>query len=48
LILWNLRVVWSGQRRWPAKLWSVILTLAAATVLWIGFAFHLIGLGANY
>jgi CubicO group peptidase (beta-lactamase class C family) len=48
LVLWNLLVVWSGQRRWPAKLWSVVLTLAATTLLWIGFAFHLIGLGANY
>jgi CubicO group peptidase (beta-lactamase class C family) len=48
LILRNLRTVWSGQRRWPAKLWSVVLALAATTVLWVGFAFHFIGFGANY
>jgi CubicO group peptidase (beta-lactamase class C family) len=48
LILSNLRAVWSGRRRWPAKVWSVVLALAAATVVWIGFAFHLIGLGSNY
>ena len=48
LIAWNLWIVWSRRRRWPARLWSVALTVAAATVLWVGFAFHLIGLGANY
>ncbi|MEP6885923.1 MAG: serine hydrolase domain-containing protein [Gammaproteobacteria bacterium] len=48
LILRNLRTVWSGQRRWPAKVWSMLLALAATTVLWVGFAFHLIGFGSNY
>ena len=29
LILWNLWSVWSGgRRRWPAKLWSVVLALS--------------------
>ena len=48
LIGWNLYIVWSGRRRWPAKLWSVVLALAAVTVLWVGWAFHLIGVGTNY
>ena len=26
-ILWNLRAVWTGDRRWPAKTWSIMLTL---------------------
>ena len=47
-MLWNLVVVWRGRRRWPARLWSVILVLAALVVLWVAFAFHLIGFGANY
>ena len=25
LTLWNLKAVWTGKRRWPAKLWSVVL-----------------------
>ena len=25
LMLWNLKAVWSGARRWPAKVWSVVL-----------------------
>jgi len=48
LILLNLRAVWTGQRRWPARTWSVVLTLSGFFVLWVGFAFKLIRLGANY
>ena len=48
LILLNLRSVWRGQRRWPAKTWSVVLTLSGFFVLWVGFAFKLMRLGANY
>ena len=48
LILWNLRVVWSKKRRWPARLWSLVLTVSALTVLWVAIAFHLIGVGTNY
>ncbi len=49
LTLWNLKAVWSGGgRRWPAKLWSLALVFAAFIVLWIAFAFHLIGWGVNY
>jgi hypothetical protein len=47
-MLWNLRTVWSGTRRWPAKVWSIVLALAAFIVLWVAFAFKLIGFGVNY
>jgi CubicO group peptidase (beta-lactamase class C family) len=48
LILWNLWTVWSGKRRWPAKLWSIALALSAIVVLWVAFAFNLIGYGSNF
>jgi hypothetical protein len=49
LILWNLATVWRvGSRRWPAKVWSIVLALAALVVLWVAFAFHLIGWGVHY
>jgi hypothetical protein len=48
LVLWNLKAVWTGKRRWPAKVWSVALTISAFTVVWIGFAFKLIHFGTNY
>jgi CubicO group peptidase (beta-lactamase class C family) len=47
-ILWNLRAVWTGERRWPAKTWSIVLTLAAFVVLWAAFVFKLIRFGTNY
>ena len=47
-ILWNLRTVWAGNRRWPAKTWSLVLALAAAAVLWTGIVFKLISFGLNY
>jgi CubicO group peptidase (beta-lactamase class C family) len=49
LILWNLWTVWRvGNRRWPAKLWSIALALSGVVVLWVAFAFHLISWGVNY
>jgi hypothetical protein len=48
VMLWNLRTVWSGPRRWPAKVWSVVLTVAAGTVLWVAFVAKLISFGTNF
>jgi len=47
--LWHAWIVWRGaHRRWQAKLWSVVLVVAAMTVLWIGLAFKMISFGVNY
>jgi len=47
--LWHAWIVWRGaHRRWQAKLWSVVLVIAAMTVLWIGLAFKMISFGVNY
>jgi CubicO group peptidase (beta-lactamase class C family) len=48
LIAWNLRSVWAGRRRWPARVWSVLLLLSAVTILWIAFVFKLTSFGLNY
>lgn len=48
LMLWNLWVVWGGKRRWPARVWSVVLSFSALVVLWIALAFKLISFGVNY
>ena len=47
-MLWNLRMVWTGQRHCPAKIWSIVLTLAALVVLWIAWTFNLFSFGVNY
>jgi CubicO group peptidase (beta-lactamase class C family) len=47
-IVWNLWTVWQGTRRWPAKVWSIVLALSAFIVLWIAFAFHLFSFGIYF
>jgi hypothetical protein len=46
--LWNLQRVWRSNRGWFAKLWSVLLVLAALVTLWVTLSFHLISFGARY
>lgn len=46
--VWNAWHVLRSQRRWLAKLWAVLLALACLFLLWLGFAQHVIGFGANY
>ena len=46
--LWNAWVVWNGKRRWPSKVWSIVLVIASLTVLWAALAFHLIGFGTKF
>jgi CubicO group peptidase (beta-lactamase class C family) len=48
LAVWHLVVVWSGKRRWTAKIWSVVLVIATAVMAWIAIAYHLVGLSTNY
>jgi CubicO group peptidase (beta-lactamase class C family) len=45
---WNAWQVLRGRRRLLAKLWAVLLALSCLFLLWIGFAHHVIGFGANY
>jgi hypothetical protein len=45
---WHLWAVWTGRRRWPAKIWSVALTLSAVVVLWVAVAFRIASFGVNY
>jgi CubicO group peptidase (beta-lactamase class C family) len=47
-MLWNLRTVWTGGRRWPARLWSVVLSVSAVTVLWVALVFKLIHFGVGF
>lgn len=48
VMLWDAWLVWRGQRGWKAKVWSLALVFAAFIIVWIGFAFNLLSLGANY
>jgi CubicO group peptidase (beta-lactamase class C family) len=48
IALWNAWMVLRSPRSWWAKLWSLVLAAACLSLLWIGFATHLIGFSANY
>ena len=48
VLLWYCFTAWRGKWRWPAKVWSVLLVIAAATVLHVAFAYKLIGFATNY
>src|SRR5690606_9654016 len=46
--LWNVTVVFAGERRRTAKAWSVILALAFLVTLWVALAFDLIAFDVDY
>jgi CubicO group peptidase (beta-lactamase class C family) len=46
--LWYSRLVWAGKRRWPARVWSVVLVVSSITILWTGLVFKLIGFHADF
>ena len=46
--VWNAWQVLRGGRRLLARLWAVLLALSCLFLLWLGFANHIIGFGANY
>ena len=49
LVLWNLWVVWQGgKRRWPTKIWSIVLVISALEIIWVASAFKLLSFGAHY
>ncbi|UYY56957.1 serine hydrolase [Sphingomonas sp. S2-65] len=48
LALWNAWLVWRGKRGWFAKLWSVLLVLAAFIILWVGLVYKLISFGTEF
>jgi CubicO group peptidase (beta-lactamase class C family) len=45
---WNLWIARKERRGWFALIWAVLLVLAAVTLLWMAFAFHMFGFGTNY
>jgi len=51
-ILWYAATVWrrkgGWKATWKAKLWSLLLVVSAVTILWIGFAYKLLGFATNY
>jgi hypothetical protein len=51
-LLWYAVTVWrragGWKATWKAKAWSALLLLSAATILWVGLVYKLIGFATNY
>ena len=45
---WNAWLAFRGERRWPSKLWSVVLVAASAVVLWTAMAYQLLAFTVSY
>ena len=48
VMLWNVMAVWGGERRWPAKVWSLVLVLSSVFVLWVAWVCKLLVVGTDY
>ena len=48
VMLWNAMAVWGGRRRWPAKVWSLVLVLSSVFVLWVAWVCRLLVVGTDY
>jgi hypothetical protein len=46
--LWNAWVVLRSQRRWPAKVWSLVLLVSCLTALWVGIVFRTVGFSGEF
>ena len=48
VLLWYAYTTWRGKWHWTAKVWSILLVIAAATVLHVAINYHLIAFSTNY
>lgn len=46
--VWNAWQALRGRRRLLARLWALLVALACLYLLWVGFAYHVIGFGSHY
>ncbi|HEX2081899.1 MAG TPA: serine hydrolase domain-containing protein [Xanthomonadaceae bacterium] len=46
--VWNAWTVLRSSRRWPAKLWSIVLAVSCLGILWVCVVFRILGYSANY
>ena len=47
-LAWSAYVAWTAHRPWVARLWTTVLALAALTLLWTAWVYHLMSFQTNY
>jgi CubicO group peptidase (beta-lactamase class C family) len=48
VMVWYAYTAWRSNWRWTGKTWSILLLIAAGTVLYVGLVFKLINVATNY
>lgn len=48
LSIWNAWLTWKEKRGWFARVWSVLLVLAAFVLLWTALVYRLVSFGAEF
>jgi CubicO group peptidase (beta-lactamase class C family) len=48
VMIWYAYTAWRSGWRWPGKVWSVLLVIAAGMIVYVGLVFKLIGFTTNY
>jgi hypothetical protein len=48
VMLWYMVTAWRNKWAWPARVWSVLLVIAAATILHVGVVYKLVGWNSNF
>ena len=46
--VWNAWTVLRSGRRWPARLWSIVLAVSCLGILWVCVVFRILGYSADY
>src|SRR5438128_2696531 len=48
IAVWNLGMLLRGQRKWLAKIWSVLLAISFLALFYVAIVFHLLGYSPKY
>ncbi len=48
IALWNAWRIWRGKHGWTARIWSLLVALSGAIILWGAVGYGLIGFGLNF
>jgi len=48
VLVWAAAIAWSGRRRWPGKVWTLVLAVSAVVMLWMAWVYHLMSFTSRY
>ncbi len=48
VLVWAAAIAWTGRRRWPGKVWTLVLAVSAVVMLWMAWVYHLMSFTSRY